>query len=58
MTEPTPFELQQAEVARKAMGKGYTLVTHLHFSLVKNGQFVVDQAESLDDISDLLDKMP
>jgi hypothetical protein len=58
MGEPAPSELQQAEVAQKAMTKGFTLITHLHFSLFRKGEFFVNQAECLDVISAFLGVKP
>lgn len=55
MTQPTPFELKQADIARKANAKGYTLVTHLRFSLLKDGRLDPKEAETLDDIERYLD---
>jgi hypothetical protein len=54
MSEPTPFELQQADVAREAMGKGFMLVTHLHFSLLKEGEVVLGEVDSPDGVSEYL----
>jgi hypothetical protein len=58
MTEPTPFELQQVHLARIAAEQGFTLVTHLRFSLVGKDGFVVDRVEGLDEIGDFLKGQP
>jgi hypothetical protein len=57
MSELSEFERHQADIARKAKDKGYTLFTHLHFSLVNDRTKAVDldEAETLDDIDEYLD---
>lgn len=58
MGEPTAFELRQAEVARQAAAKGYTLVTHLRFSLLDRGRQAVGEVEDLETIAALLGNAP
>lgn len=58
MDDPTPFGIRQADVARKAAAKGHMLVTHLHFSLNKDGSEVLPPVESLDNIDAYLDRLP
>jgi hypothetical protein len=58
VSEPTPQELREADIAREAQAKGYTLMKHTYYSLQSDGQTAMGPVDGLEAVAHFMEYKP